>query len=115
MRANSESLTSILQERGKPDALVSMEKNFAGMLDGPVMPLRLSKTAPEVAQQIFRATQRAAFDKRLADLAAEMATMLAISPYSLSLTRIIEREQKAAVTRVYRSRCDTKVSMIQAN
>ena len=107
MRANSDSLRSLLEEKGKPDALVGMEKNLAGMLDQKEKLARqiravwpdLSKLSDLSAQRqsTFLNNQLATFDARVADLEAQVATMLMFSPYSLSLRRITERETKAAV------------------
>ena len=106
MKANSDSLTSILERAGKP--LAGMETSFASMLDQQAkLARRLSETSPDAAQapddlstrrqQIFMANQRAAFDMRVADLAAQVATRLAVRPYSRSLRRIVEREKAASV------------------
>ncbi len=121
MKANS----VLLQEKGRPDALVGMEKTFGRRLDQQGRRLdqqaklarRLSETSPDASQaadvvfnllygggllrtrrqQTVMASQQAALDALVARWAAEVATMLTIGPYSLSLTRITEREKKAAV------------------
>ncbi len=99
MRANSESLTSILQERGKPDALLCMEKNFARTRDQQRKLTRRIAALPDKqeGENLWTREKRTAVDKRVADLLREMETMLTIDPFFESLTRITEREKKSAV------------------
>ncbi len=97
MEANSDSLNYILQERGKPDALVSMEKNFARTRDQQRKLTRRLLPDKQEGENLWTREKRTAVDKRVADLLREMETMLTIDPFFESLTRITEREKKSAV------------------
>ncbi len=109
MKAHSDSLALITKQRGKSDPLTGIEgNNFASML---VQQERLTRAISEISRderlkgnlpaqreiQTYLSQQRAALDTRLADLATEMATVLAVDPFFESLSEITKRAKKKAV------------------
>lgn len=104
MEATSVSLTRLLQEKGMPDVLVGMDKNFAGFLKQREKLARqiravwpdLSKRSDE-SQMTFLNNQLASIDARVEREATQVATLLWINPYAELLTKITEKARRKAV------------------